>query len=212
MKCIPIRFNGEGVDSIRSLRKTQTRRPLYKDSLQVIPREEVRGDGPFRTTVVAAGQATEGRLNRYGAVSALATNDTFLGVKPGEFDFVCPYAGGTTGRSGDRWCVVPNLDQCLEVVDNPSLWQLSPLRVWIEHIQDISEVDMLAEGIWFDGSYYRSVVHPVKGTLKCWPSVERAMMELWDSIYGSSGFRYEENPWVWVVEFGALVVGTEEEG
>ena len=85
------------------------------------------------------------------------------------------------------------------------IW-LEVTAVRVERVHEISEDDAKAEGIEFDGSYYRTVIHPVKGTLKCWPTAVMAFEKLWDSIYGKprkdgTDISWSANPWVWVVEF-----------
>lgn len=51
-----------------------------------------------------------------------------------------------------------------------------------ERLQAMTEADAKAEGIPFDGTYWRSAIHPVKGTLKCWPTALMAYEKLWDSL------------------------------
>lgn len=81
---------------------------------------------------------------------------------------------------------------------------LEIVSVRVERLQEITEEDAKAEGIPFDGDYWRSVVHPIKGTLKCWPTVTEAFKQLWDSINAKNCHGWDENPWVWVVEFKVL--------
>lgn len=74
-------------------------------------------------------------------------------------------------------------------------------RVRIERVQNITEEDAIAEGIWFDGQYWRAVTHPIKGGLKCWPSAREAFRQLWDSIYAKQGRGWDTNPLVGVLYF-----------
>ena len=63
-------------------------------------------------------------------------------------------------------------------------------RVWVEQVQDISEADAIAEG----------VVCPKLGTNGMKP--ETLFKDLWNSIYGKKpDCSWEDNPWVWAVEF-----------
>jgi len=62
--------------------------------------------------VAKAGAAYRADMNQHGAVSAFIRGKGFLGLKPGEFDFVCPYADGETrldylddGRQ--QWVITP---------------------------------------------------------------------------------------------------------
>lgn len=74
---------------------------------------------------------------------------------------------------------------------------LEVASVRVELVQDISESDAAAEGIEFDGRWHLAVPHPVKKHRKCWPTARVAFEKLWQSINGN----WDENPWVWVVEF-----------
>lgn len=85
---------------------------------------------------------------------------------------------------------------------------LEVTSVRVERVQDISEEDAIAEGVFrFTGN-----------SLAGWPEVEcldgrtffyhpetiAARVEfntLWDSINAERGYGWDENPWVWVVEF-----------
>ncbi len=72
-------------------------------------------------------------------------------------------------------------------------------RVWVERVQDISELDALAEGV--DGE---RVVHGklngVEGDY-VEGSCRDGFKALWDSINKKNGFGWDVNPWVWCYEF-----------
>ncbi len=65
--------------------------------------------------------------------------------------------------------------------------------VRVERVQDISDLDVLAEGVRDNGSYDRSGLTKGAG--------DRVFRPLWDSINAKRGFGWNTNPWVWVVEF-----------
>lgn len=71
----------------------------------------------------------------------------------------------------------------------------------VEHLQDISEEDSLAEGCFKSehDNYFHSTLHPIKGTYQCWISARQAYEKLWERINGDGS--WDANPWVWVVEF-----------
>jgi hypothetical protein len=75
--------------------------------------------------------------------------------------------------------------------------------VRVERVQEIAEVDAIAEGIepMRPGPahvMWRDYLDPA-GTGQC--SASMSYQSLWDSINAKSGFGWAANPWVWVVEF-----------
>jgi len=87
--------------------------------------------------------------------------------------------------------------------------QLKVKGIQVERVGHISEADAKAEGIWFDGDYFRSVAHPIKGIEKSWPTAKMAFEKLWDSINEERGFGWDVNPYVWVVEFELKSVNSQ---
>lgn len=76
--------------------------------------------------------------------------------------------------------------------------------VRVERLQDISEADAMAEGVWrtVSGHYsYGDEYNPSYATA-C-----DAFRGLWESINGPGS--WEANPWVWVVEFKRLEGGAK---
>lgn len=98
----PIIMQAESVRAILEGRKSQTRRVMSEPWKIRLPLT-VRGDWPFQGTWAAPG-IYEAHHNQYGAVSVKATsNEKMLGIKPAEFEWVCPY-----GVPGDRlWVKEP---------------------------------------------------------------------------------------------------------
>lgn len=114
MKDFPLIFSAPMVQANRKGIKRMTRRVLVLDRLKVVMRREVRSDLPafIRPPLVAPKAAKlPATLNPHGAVSCLI-NGRELGLKPGEFDFVCPYAQGKTilATEGGKntWTIIPH--------------------------------------------------------------------------------------------------------
>lgn len=70
--------------------------------------------------------------------------------------------------------------------------------VRVERLNDITEEDAKAEGVYFDGRRY----HFMKGKGAGLVHAKSAFATLWRSINGTCS--WNENPWVWVVEFKRL--------
>jgi hypothetical protein len=110
--------------------KRQTRR--IAKAFSVTLRHAVASDLPPETGrhVVAKPRRYPATLNQNGAVSIVLDDGTKLGVKPGEFDFVCPYADGRThlgdyGGARKAWTVMPS--------------PLTAQRLWVrERIERVS--------------------------------------------------------------------------
>lgn len=114
------------------------------------------------------------------------------GHKEGEDGhLICAGSISDVGKCYGRW--VPSIHApkwtsriTLEITD-----------VRVEQVQEISQRDMIAEGIRLSNAYesqcddYRHV----------WYGRVKAFRRLWDSINGKRGFGWDVNPWVWALTF-----------
>jgi len=102
MKERPIIFSGESVLAILEGRKTQTRRVIKNWPPEINLPNRVYGDWPIGHNLIAEPGIYTSLSNPLGALSVLVDGQE-LGVKPGEFEWVCPY-----GKPGDRLWVREN--------------------------------------------------------------------------------------------------------
>lgn len=78
---------------------------------------------------------------------------------------------------------------------------LEIVSIRVERLQDISEADALAEGIFFDEPM-GGFVSDAEGRSFHGASAKRAYENLWYGINGADS--WGENPWVWVIEFRSI--------
>lgn len=213
MKERPIIMGTESVQGILDGRKTHTRR-VMKEPWRVYLPQAVRGDGPLSATRAEPG-LYDAEHNRNGAVSVKATsNSRMLGIKPAEFEWVCPY-----GQVGDHLWVketfakfvkgcpqgvsyrADHLDPKGDGPAHPITWR-SPLfmprslcrltleivSIKVERLQDITDEGALAEGV--DRTNTSIPTYAIQRYRK-----------LWDSLNTKRGFPWDANPFVWDISF-----------
>jgi len=82
--------------------------------------------------------------------------------------------------------------------------------VRVERLQDITPEGVVAEGIQSftkDGTLYKYAVadeegdYPAQKWSDCARTPAEAFERLWDGTYAKRGYSWEDNPWVFVVEF-----------
>lgn len=190
----PILFSGAMVRALLGGHKTQTRRVIATQPPEELTPEELNlarnqnglwhwtngmqwqfwpggPDHPERDMPCPFG--VEGGLLWVKETYRIESDATRVFRADGEF------LPGHTQR-GLRW--IPSI----YMARKDSRITLRVMRVRAERLQDISELDALAEGV-------RSPI-----------SHRAAFADLWDSINAERGKAWAENPWVWVIEFQVI--------
>lgn len=214
----PILFSGPLVRRILADEKTQTRRLVDERRYKVVDRE---GVGPWPLFRGPAVPGTEwmrcphgkpgdvlwvretlrrtGEPPYYGAKYAADDRPLRLVSKGGHTETDAAWTFGE--RS---YCPSIHMPRAVARLF------LRVTNVRVERLQDISEEDIIAEGVEPYRDFEccgRPCGHLVDGPECCGRPDEvvdfkRAWVELWDSINGKrDGASWDANPWVWVVEF-----------
>jgi hypothetical protein len=219
MKERPILMSGPLVREILAGHKDVTRRPVK--NLRVRLRHEVASDLPDALPRSAAGPGVyAAEMNQHGAVAIRTASGRLLGVKPSEFDFLCPYADGHT--------------YLRTYPDGRALWNLQPngeQRLWVREtfrrFPDGRAVyrASLPEGAldchfkpWTPGIHMprwacRLVLDVVSIRVERLHEIteEDARREgvedvvafalKWSELYGNGDYDWNVNPWVWRIQF-----------
>ena len=84
-------------------------------------------------------------------------------------------------------------------------------RIWleitgvrVERLQEITEVDAIAEGVSYNttNEYAQMrVLSRGQANEDTWPTPQESFRKLWDSLNAKRGYGWEVNLWVWVIEF-----------
>ena len=203
----PILFNTEMVRAILDGQKTQTRRPIkapgneyhYEKLLCDWPlscKPEIIEDElhwELQTAVDDSGTYTEKLLYQPGDI--LYVRETFC---PNYYDDGRPaYRANYTAKVKD---VVP------EPKWKPSIHMPKELAriflkitdVRVERLQKIAPEDFVAEG---NKCCKDCLDHGGCALPEVCAYLPEAMKKLWDPIYKEKGYGWDEDPWVWVIEF-----------
>lgn len=127
----PITFTAFSIRQTLAGRKTQTRRLVNLERLRVRLPYEVKSDLPdlFRPVIAKPG-TYPAYANLQGAMAVkLPGRRGGLGVKPGEFDFVCPYVTGTTRLVDGGWRIEPHGEQRLYVRETWTIEERGPMNL-----------------------------------------------------------------------------------
>jgi hypothetical protein len=197
MKERPILFSSEMVRAILSGHKTQTRRILKWQPIDILSMNVPNQWCTLDTREPDHGSVMKCRFGIPG--DRLWVRETWAKAPHGYV-----YKANFSGSEGSEVIDIPTGDTC-PLIWKPSLFMprvvsritLEIVNVRVERIQDISEKDAEAEGIHLLGLPIEDRHnHPRKHIA--------AFKECWNLINAKKGFGWDINPWVWVIEFKKL--------
>lgn len=198
-------FKADMVNAILDGRKTQTRRVIKQQPSANAVIRKSKGDSSIFTIEEKVGFGLKMSFIEcpYGKAGAQ------LWVKEDCYIMDCK------GRGNCHTEVVFNKSDCDELSTPLAFWnktladhmprwcsriQLEITDIRVERLNDISEQDAKAEGV----EPYRGIDYDSGGNKYEEIDYKEGFENLWESINGEGS--WEENPWVWVVEFKVLKI------
>ena len=187
----PIVFNAEMVRAILDERKTQTRR-LVKSYYNVDLKRvlDPSKDGTFDFVFNNKEESSHLVKCPFGQPGDfLWVKETFarypqFTYKADRYEF--------KDSNGKVW--IPKWTPSIHMPRHLSRILLQVINIRVERVQDISEEDVKAEG-----------VKPTINSSRCLDKYKSSFESLWDSI-NKEGSKWDDNPWVWVIEFNQYKV------
>jgi len=208
MKEKPILMSGDMVRAVLDGRKTQTRR-----AVKLIPQD--------KRTILCSFSNEKGAIFNDGRGLSVST---FVPIRcpygqPGDRLWVreawMPYFRPSSMSSPSDGGILYRADKSRIKMDTRGRWEMSRVGKWrpsihmprwasritleitgvrVERVQDISDGDISEEGI--------SPLPKELGYNKILSS-RTNFRNKWDSLYDKRGYSWDDNPWVWVIEFRA---------
>lgn len=206
-------FNGEMVRAILDGRKTQTRRIVKSDCMDIGEKDDGTlwpwrehdngGDYwypcPFgevgdRMWVRETWQAIHDSVDEFGHVEERTYSPSIPQEKDRYWHTVYAEHFGDENREdrGFPWRPAIHMPRWASRIT------LEITSVRVERLDDISQEDAQAEGI-IDGGCLNCGEPEPCGCVNPQPDATDAFAYLWQSIYGQEN--WDANPWVWVIEF-----------
>lgn len=198
MKERPILFTSEMVQAILGGRKTQTRREFKlkhcnKKMTWANEPYSIVNDANFKSQITGEIFIPK---NAYGLVGdILWARETWCKHKGSYL-----YKADGIDVNGFRW--KPSIHMPKEACR----LRLKIKSIRVERLMDISEQDAIAEGVRQRFGGFINYANPSNLFTETYPFLSRkysaaqmSYLSLWEKINGENSF--EENPWVWVIEF-----------
>lgn len=190
MKERPILFNADMVRAILDGRKTQTRR-VVKADFDIIGECDDGSLWPWREDCENGGDIWY--PCPYGQPGdRLWVRETWAMSGHQRVEYRAAPADGSDFRCVDRWRPSIHMPRWASRIT------LEITAVRVERLQDISEEDAKAEGVWKYGDEDCWKIY-TKTTSFGTSCPRRSFESLWQSINGPDS--WNANPWVWVIEF-----------
>lgn len=213
----PILFSGDMVRAILDGRKTQTRRPVtFPASLWFnADGYPFSGDGYTDCRPVEPGDIRAWITCPFGVQGdRLWVRETWRPVGPWDtrretiqYRTDGMYLRKTGWPKSFRIRTNNSLNKWRPSIHMPrwaSRINLEVTAVRVERVQDITYGDLRAEGLRCPRRDELDNLLPVSTAFDAWKI-------LWNSIYAKRGLGWDENPWVWVVEFTQEKVAAAED-
>lgn len=208
-RLLPCRFTAENAAKVHTGTKTQTRR-LFKFAEGVIPA------CPEKLVVNATTLPSLLSLARWPVGTVLWIQQPwwvdrcYNSRKPSDLPDIHVQSYGTRPHLGRALMInhgVEPTDSCGRLrpamfmqlrLAKPERYLVTEVRV--ERVNEISEVDALAEGIeYLNGRFtYNGGLHESRTAVE-------AFSALWNSIHRASGIRFEDGPWVFAYTFKKIL-------
>lgn len=227
MKCIPMIFNQDMVSALVDGRKTVTRRPMKLETKDsdlhcLLKPNEVAGEvnnGNFQNSLYKPGDLIWVRetfcIGRIDELDAEHPADRELIIEQctGDNNYITKSLAiqeGVTELCGVKW------KPSIHMPRKASRLTLRVTGVRCERIQNITDDSAIKEGLATKEHRFSSMEYPLgnvgymvsKNSSYIYSCPVAAYAELWNSIYSN----WDENPWVWVVEFDVIHKNIDEIG
>ena len=189
MKKRPILFSGPMVRSILDGRKTQTRRgmriqPRHEPSVQTD--NDPRDGHAFTYAMWDGGRGDAACVCPYGSPGDwLWVRETWMQTPGGP---AYKADGGDHYGAGGRLTWKPSI----HMSRSASRITLEIVKVRVERLQEITENDAVAEGA--------PALVEEDSSVTCGRH-KTVFVKLWDKLNAKRGYGWDNNPWVWVIEF-----------
>lgn len=194
----PILFSGAMVRAILEGRKTQTRR-VIKTQPTTFPDQ---GSGLWHHVRGAKWESGLPYICPYGKPGTyLWVRETFnVGWLDGG-KVLYRADGGSAKKAG--YPAEPVYKPSIHMPRWASRITLEIVSIKVERVQDISEAGAISEGIYRgENGFYAN--YPEGETVPGWRDPRKSFQSLWDSINLDRGYGWENNPFVWAIEFKRL--------